>query len=126
MCLIQDIVEGKLGSRASVLNGFSHTGDSEVALARVHDIFPPQGNTGVSAGVVFIESGEFIDHKAVFDRKDCWLFGWSLDADAARDTCNVHRAVHRAVHDTHVAHATTAATVDVVAALNLALAPTSP
>ena len=73
-------MEGKLGSRSAALNGFSSAcGGERVELARVHDIFPPQGNTGVSAGVVFIESGEHIDQKAVFDRKDCWLFGWHLE-----------------------------------------------
>lgn len=77
---LKDIVEGKLGSRSAALNGFSSAcGGERVELARVHDIFPPQGNTGVSAGVVFIESGEHIDQKAVFDRKDCWLFGWHLE-----------------------------------------------
>ena len=77
---MKDIVEGKLGSRSAALNGFSAAcGGERVELARVHDIFPPQGNTGVSAGVVFIESGEHIDQKAVFDRKDCWLFGWHLE-----------------------------------------------
>ena len=38
-----------------------------------------QGNSGVSSGVVYIESGPKIDQKALFDRKDCTIFGWSLD-----------------------------------------------
>ena len=66
-------MEGKVGSRAETLNGFKSAGGEDVVCARVHDIFPPQGNSGVTSGVVFIESGEFIDQKAVFDRKDCWL-----------------------------------------------------
>ena len=61
------------------MNGFKNSCEEDVVCARVHDIFPPQGNTGVSSGVVFIESGEFSDQKAVFERKDCWLFGWNLD-----------------------------------------------
>ena len=76
---MKDIVEGKVGSRSEALNGFKESCDEDVVCARVHDIFPPQGNTGVSSGVVFIESGEHIDQRAVFDRKDCWLFGWSLE-----------------------------------------------
>ena len=72
-------MEGKVWSRAETLNGFKLAGGEDVVCARVHDIFPPQGNSGVTSGVVFIESGEFIDQKAVFDRKDCWLFGWSLE-----------------------------------------------
>ena len=57
--------------------------------------FSLKGNSGVSSGVVYIESGQKvewskkrnililsisqIDQKAVFDRKDCSIFGWSLD-----------------------------------------------
>ena len=40
---------------------------------------PAQGNSGVTSGVVYIESGPKIDQKALFDRKDCTIFGWSLD-----------------------------------------------
>ena len=77
--ILKDIVEGKLGSRSESLNGFTGYDDEGTVCARVHDIFPPQGNTGVSSGVVYIESGSCTDCKAVFDRKDCWLFGWSLE-----------------------------------------------
>ena len=62
------------------MNGFPEGDDAKGAVcARVHDIFPPQGNSGVSSGVVYIESGEFADEKALFDRKDCSIFGWSTD-----------------------------------------------
>ena len=73
-------MEGKLGSRSESLNGFTgYEDEAGTVCARVHDIFPPPGNTGVSTGVVYIESGSHTDCKAVFDRKDCWLFGWSLE-----------------------------------------------
>ena len=69
---VQDIVEGHIAPRWEYMNGFSEGEDTKGAVcARVHDIFPPQGNSGVSSGVIYIESGEFADEKALFDRKDC-------------------------------------------------------
>ena len=62
------------------MNGYPDSEDSKGAVcARVHDIFPPQGNSGVSTGVIYIESGLYADEKALFDRKDCSLFGWPLE-----------------------------------------------
>jgi len=76
----EDIVEGVTPPRCEYMNGFSTCPEvKDTFCARVHDIFPPQGNSGVSSGVVYIESGQKIDQKAVFDRKDCTIFGWSLE-----------------------------------------------
>ena len=55
------------------MNGFPEGDDAKGAVcARVHDIFPPQGNSGVSSGLVYIESGEFADEK------HCWTAKTSL------------------------------------------------
>jgi hypothetical protein len=55
---VQDIVEGVTPARCQFMNGFSSCPETEgTYCARVHDIFPPQGNSGVSNGVVYIESG---------------------------------------------------------------------
>jgi len=76
----EDIVEGHIAARWEYMNGFS-SGEctSGAVCARLYDIFPPQGNSGVSSGVIYIESGEHADEKALFDRKDCSIFGWSLE-----------------------------------------------
>ena len=70
---VQDIVEGVTPPRCEYMNGFAACPDvKDTYCARVHDIFPPQvsqvflgllktffaqGNSGVSSGVVYIESG---------------------------------------------------------------------
>ena len=75
---VQDIVEGLTPPRCEYMNGFSTCPEvKDTFCARVHDIFPPQvtslvlvflklkplfqGNSGVSSGVVYIESGLKVD-----------------------------------------------------------------
>ena len=77
---VQDIVEGVTPPRCEYMNGFSTCPEvKDTFCARVHDIFPPQvilfglslvflkmrplfqGNSGVSSGVVYIESGLKVD-----------------------------------------------------------------
>ena len=57
-------MEGHLPARGVYLNGFgSVEGAEDSVAARVHDIFPPQSNSGVSSGVVFVETGQFAGQK---------------------------------------------------------------
>jgi len=77
--LYEDIVEGRIESRAKFFNGYASVVQDDYACARIHDILPPQGNSGVSSGVAFIESGQHAGQKALFDRKVCSAFGWSLE-----------------------------------------------
>lgn len=74
-----DIVEGRIESRAMQFNSISASITENYMCARIHDILPPQGNSGVSCGIVYLESGDHAGQKALFDRKVCSAFGWSLE-----------------------------------------------
>lgn len=79
MMAYKDIVEGRIESRAKFFNGYSTVIQEDYVCARIHDILPPQGNSGVSSGIAFLESGQHAGQKALFDRKVCSAFGWSLE-----------------------------------------------
>jgi len=76
----EDIVEGHIPARGTYLNGFASVeGASGAVSARIHDILPPPSNSGVSTGVVYVETGPYAGLKAYFDRSVCTAFGWSLE-----------------------------------------------
>jgi len=69
-------------ARSLKLEGFDLT-DKNVGIGRIVHFFPPKDpkeeGTGVSSGIVVIDTGEYAGQRIEFDSSQCQAFGYSLE-----------------------------------------------